>query len=194
MKQKILNNLNTKYMGKNIIYYDIIDSTHKEAKRLTDNKNLPNGTLIVANMQTNGIGTHDRVWYTKEGENITFNLILYPDCEMTKLENLTVVIAECIIEVIKKLYRISLEIKYPNDVMYEGKKIAGILTQAVTYKDKVKKTLIGIGINVNQDIFSKQIEEIATSLKVILGKSCDREKIIAEFLNVFENKLIKLGI
>lgn len=194
MKQKILDNLNTKYIGRNIIYYDIIDSTHKEAKRLTDNKEVPNGTLIVANMQTNGIGTHDRVWYTKKGENITFNLILYPNCEMIKLEHLTVLIAECIVEVIEKLYELSLQIKYPNDVMYEGKKIAGILTQAVTYEGKVKKILIGIGINVNQEIFSKQIEEIATSLKIILKKSCDREKVIAEFLNLFESKLMEIKI
>jgi len=129
MKQKILCNLKTSFMGRNIIYYDTINSTHKKAKSIVNDNNVQNGTIIVANMQTDGIGTNNRKWYTRNGENITFNIILYPDCYVQKIENITVIVAQCIIKTIKNLYGIELNIKYPNDVMYERKKVAGILTR-----------------------------------------------------------------
>ena len=88
MEEEILNNLKTDFMGRNILYYNTIDSTHKEAKRIVNNDNIENGTIIVANMQTDGIGTHNRKWYTKTGENITFNIILYPNCNVEKIENI----------------------------------------------------------------------------------------------------------
>ena len=139
MEEEILNNLKTDFMGRNILYYNTIDSTHKEAKRIVNNDNIKNGTIIVANMQTDGIGTHNRKWYTKTGENITFNIILYPNCNVEKIENITIVIAECIVQVVKQLYGLQLDIKYPNDVLYKGKKIAGILTREYCFKRKSKE-------------------------------------------------------
>ena len=188
MEELILEKLKTKYIGRNIIYFDEIDSTQKEAKRRIKNQNIQNGSIFIAKMQTDGIGTHNRKWYTEKGANITFTLVLYPNCNINKLKNLTIIIAECIVKSINNLYNINLEIKYPNDVVYNGKKLAGILTESITQKEIVKELIIGIGINVNQNKFEEDVKDIAISLKNILKKDLKKEEIISEFLNIFEEK------
>ena len=192
MKKEIIKKLSTKKIGQNIIYYDTIDSTQLEAKKISNKNTIPDGTVVLANMQTNGIGTHDRTWFTKEGENITMTIMLYPNCNIKKINNLTLSIAECIVETIEKLYNIKMNIKYPNDIMYNSKKIAGILTQSVTKNNKVEQILIGIGINVNQEDFTDEIKDIATSLKKITNKKCSREDIIVNFLEIFEKEYMKM--
>ena len=77
-----LNRLTTKYVGRNLIYHEVIDSTQLEAWRLV-NKNISNGSIVIANLQTGGIGTHGRIWYTDVKENIAFSIILYPNCNVS---------------------------------------------------------------------------------------------------------------
>ena len=189
MKQEILKELTTEWMGKNILYYQSIDSTQKEAYRIIrSGEKLENGTVIIAEEQTAGIGTQDRKWYSGKKENISFTFILYPNCSVKKIEGFTTKIAECFVKTIQKLYSICLEIKYPNDLVYNGKKVGGILTQSTTNKEVVKQMVIGIGINANGIIFPKKLENIAISLKMITGKEISREKVIAEFFNAFEKQ------
>ena len=107
---------------------------------------------------------------------------------MKKIEGFTTKIAECFVKTIQKLYSICLGIKYPNDLVYNGKKVGGILTQSTTNKEVVKQMVIGIGINANGIIFPKELENIAISLKMITGKEISREKVIAEFFNAFEKQ------
>ena len=187
---EIKKNLNTTFLGKNIIYYEEVNSTQEEAKRTI--KELDNGTYIVTDKQTKGKGTHDRIWYDIGYENICGTFVLTPNCHIGKLENITVEIARCVIEAIKKLYNIDLQIKYPNDIMCKGKKIVGILTESVTANETVKYLIVGIGINVNQTIFSEEIKEIATSLKKEYKKDFSREKIISELFNIFEEKYTEM--
>ena len=127
MKQELLNKLNTKIVGKNILYYETIDSTQLRAKEIKEI--VKNGTIIIANKQTAGIGTHERTWYMGEDENIAFTIILKPNCNIAKIENLTILIAKCMVNTINKLYGKMLDIKLPNDLMCNGKKIGGILTR-----------------------------------------------------------------
>ncbi len=127
MKQELLGKLNTQILGKNVIYYENIDSTQLKAKEIKDI--MKNGTIIIANSQTAGIGTHERTWYMGEGENIAFTLILKPQCNIAKISNITMTIAECMVDAIKKLYNKQLNIKLPNDLMCNGKKVGGILTR-----------------------------------------------------------------
>ena len=108
------------------------------------------------------------------------------------LENLTILIAQCLVTTIKDLYDIKLDIKYPNDVMCNRKKVSGILTESVTNKEIVKYVFIGIGIDVNQIIFTPEIEQIATSLKKEYNKEFNREEIISSFFNTFEKEYKKL--
>lgn len=91
-----------------------------------------------------GNGTHGRKWHTDESNNIAFSLFIETNCEIESLEGITIEIAETIVEVFRKLYDISLEIKFPNDIVYKGKKIGGILTQTKLNGKVVKYMVIGI--------------------------------------------------
>ncbi len=177
---------NTKVLGKEIVYYDVLDSTQKEAKRKIRTNDITNGTIIITNYQTEGIGTKGRSWYTNSNDNITLTIVLYPNCNISKLDGLTIKIAQAIKNAIKKLYGILLEIKAPNDLLLNGKKISGILTQSSTYKGNVKYLLIGIGFNVNQTKFEKEIKSLATSLKKEYGKEYNKEDIIIELIQELE--------
>lgn len=180
-------NLDTKYIGRNLIYYESIDSTQSEAWRQVKKK-VENGTVIFANMQTNGMGTHGRRWYTDEKDNIALSIVLYPNCKIEKLNNITIDIANAIVEVFKEFYLINLDIKYPNDIVYGGKKLGGILTETRLCGEMVKDLVIGIGLNLNQVEFKNEIKEIATSIKKEFGITVDRFKIVSEICNVLEKK------
>lgn len=159
-----------------ILKYDEIDSTQLEAKRLINKKDIENGTVIAAKKQTGGIGTHGRTWIDTGG--ITFTVILKPNCNLESLENVTIDIAKIIVDVFKNLYNINLQIKIPNDIIYNSKKIAGILTETKVYKGKVKYLIIGIGINSNIIQIPKEIENIATSIKKEFNIEVNNEKVI----------------
>ena len=190
--EKIKTNLKTSFLGKNIIYHEEIDSTQDEAKRLVKQGKATNGMYIVTDNQTKGKGTKGREWYGGEYENICGTFVLIPNCNIKQIENLTILIAQCLVKTIKDLYDIKLDIKYPNDVMCNRKKVSGILTESVTNKEIVKYIFIGIGIDVNQIIFTPEIEQIATSLKKEYNKEFNREEIISSFFNTFEKEYKKL--
>lgn len=178
----------TKYIGKNVIYFNEIDSTQTEAKRNVEK--YENGTVIIAELQTAGKGTHGRVWHTK-ADNIAMTLILKPEININKLEGFTVAIAENIQQAIKELYGIELEIKLPNDLLLNKKKICGILTEVITIKEQVKEIFIGIGFNVNEKEFSSDISDIATSLYKETKQVYCREDIICKVLENIELELEK---
>ena len=190
--KKIKSNLKTSFLGKNIVYHEEIDSTQDEAKRLVKQGKATNGMYIVTDNQTKGKGTKGRACYGGEYENICGTFVLTPNCNIKQIENLTILIAQCLVKTIKDLYDIKLDIKYPNDVMCNRKKVSGILTESVTNKEIVKYVFIGIGIDVNQIIFTPEIEQIATSLKKEYNKEFNREEIISSFFNTFEKEYKKL--
>lgn len=186
-----LKNLKTKFLGRNSIYYKEIDSTQSEILRLIENKEAKNGTLVMADIQTNGKGTHGRIWHTDETNNIAFSFVINPDCNIKKLEGITIEIAEIIIEILKEKYSIKLEIKEPNDIVFRGKKIGGILTQTMMISEKVIYLIVGIGINTNKEKFTEDIKDIATSIKKEFSVEVDREEFIIEFCNRFEDKILE---
>ncbi|MGN1327247.1 MAG: biotin--[acetyl-CoA-carboxylase] ligase [Clostridia bacterium] len=181
-----LPNLNTKYLGKNAIFFNTIDSTQSEIWRIIEKENLKSGTLVMANIQTNGQGTRGRIWYTEEPNNIAFSFGIKANCNIKKLEGITIKIAETIVKIMKKMYGINLQIKFPNDIYYNNKKIGGILTQTKVINGNVKYLVIGIGINTSQQEFAEDIKEIATSIKKEFNIDVDVKKFIAEFCNEFE--------
>ncbi len=183
--------LNTKFLGKNIEYYEEIDSTQAEIWRRIEKNNAENGTVIIANIQTNGIGTHGRSWQTDEKNNIAFSFMIEANCNISKLEGLTKEIAEVLIETFKNLYNISLEIKEPNDLVFNSKKIGGILCQTKLNGENVKYIVIGIGINTNKTYFSEDIINIASSIKKEFNITVNNDDVIKEFCNLFEKRLIK---
>ena len=179
---------NTKYIGKEIEYFREISSTHTYAKQIALQEKH-SGKVIIAETQTNGIGTKGRSWYTGESKNIALTIILKPKCEISRLKGLTVKIAECMQKAIQELYQCQLIIKEPNDLMLNGKKICGILTEINTISEKINYLLISFGFNVNEVVFSKETEEIATSLKKEYGKDFVREDIIKKFIENLEKEI-----
>jgi [acyl-carrier-protein] S-malonyltransferase len=182
-----LKNLKTKFLGRNVFYYETIDSTQKEIARRINLKNIKDGTLIFADVQTGGIGTHGRVWHTDEKNNIAFSFFIKMNCNIKKLDGLTKKIAEIVVSIFKENYQIDLEIKEPNDIYCKEKKLGGILTETKVVANTVKYIIVGIGINTNKTYFSDDIKNIATSIKKEYGKYIETQEFIAEFCNRFES-------
>lgn len=191
---KMLKNLNTLFLGKELYYYKSIDSTQKEIWRRVKKQDIKNGTTIIAEIQTQGTGTHGRRWYTNTNNNIAFSFFIKTNCTIDDITGITVEIAKTIVKVFKKIYNIELKIKHPNDIMYNNKKIGGILTETKIYKNKPKCLVVGIGINTNQEEFGIEIKDIATSIKNEFKIDIENELIISEFCNLFEKTLIQKHI
>lgn len=193
MKSEIEKKMKSNIIGKKIKFFDIIESTQTEARKMAENR-TENGTIVITNYQTNGIGTHNRKWYSEKDKNLAFTLIIYPKCTIRELEGFTFDIAQCLKNSVKKLYGVKLEIKKPNDIMCNGKKLGGILTQIVTKGEEIKYLLIGIGVNVNSENFDEEIKNIATSLKIEFGKEFSSKNILNEFCYNFEKYCIEKNI
>ena len=167
-----------------IKYYKKINSTHLQAKEIEKDGNQ----ILIAEIQTAGIGTKGRVWHTGESKNIAMTVIKHPKCEIKELEGLTTKTAESIQQIIEEMYGYTLKIKKPNDLLLNGKKICGILTEVHTQGENIKYLLISIGFNVNEEYFSDDLKDIATSLKKEYKKEFCREDIIINIINSL-NKL-----
>ena len=186
-----LKNLTTNFLGRNYIFYKEIDSTQSEIWRLIKNGNIENGTLVMANIQTAGKGTHGRIWHTDETNNIAFSVFINLNCSINKLEGITIKIAQIILDIFKEKYKVELEIKEPNDIVYNGKKIGGILTETKLVSEQVKYLVVGVGINTSKQYFSEDIKDIATSIKKEFGIEIEINAFITEFCNRFEKEVIE---
>ena len=176
--EKIEKNINQK-----IEYYEKIESTHIYAKKIEKQGD----NILIAEEQTGGIGTKERSWHSGKNKNIAITIIKHPKCKVNELEGLTTKIAEVIVEAIYELYGIKLEIKIPNDLLLNGKKICGILTEIHTMSEKIEYMLISFGFNVNEEDFNPEIEKIATSLKKEFNKEFNREEIIIQIIKKINN-------
>lgn len=168
-----------------IKYFDELPSTHLYVKENQDK--LENGTVIIANKQTAGIGTHGRTWYTGSGDNIAMSMLFKPECDLSSLNNITVDVAQSIKKTIRNLYNIGLNIKYPNDLLLNGKKICGILTEINTISGKINYLIISLGFNVNEICFDEETIKIATSLKKEYNKNFNRKEIILKIIENINN-------
>ena len=186
-----LKNLKNNFLGKECFYYDTIDSTQKEIYRRIDNNTIKNGTVIIADIQTNGIGTHGRKWYTECSNNIAFSSYIECNCKIENLNGLTVQIANILQYIFEQFYNVKLKIKEPNDLYFNEKKIGGILTETKISGEIVRYLVIGIGINTSQTKFNNELENIASSIKNEFNIDVDREKIITEFCNCFEKAILE---
>lgn len=170
-------------------FYHKIDSTQLEIWRRIEENKIDNKTVVIADIQTNGKGTHGRKWYTDEVNNIAFSFFRQINCEIDKLDGLTTEMAQIILDIFKELYQVNLQIKLPNDIFYNDKKVGGILSETKVSGNIVKYIVVGIGINTCQTEFDTEIKNIATSIKNEFAIDVDRMKIIEEFCNRFEKRI-----
>lgn len=180
---EILHGLTTKTFGRNIIAHDSVDSTMDEAFHLGMDGAVE-GTIICAETQTKGRGRLGRSWMSPKGKGIYFSLILRPRLSPNQMPQLTLMAAVSIAQAIKKNVGVAVAIKWPNDLLIDGKKVAGILTELRAEVDQMKFVVLGVGINVNSS--ASQLIETATSLKTSSGNTIDRVELLQEVLSHLE--------
>ncbi|MCO7125776.1 biotin--[acetyl-CoA-carboxylase] ligase [Sporolactobacillus shoreicorticis] len=179
--------LKTKRLGRTIRFYESIESTQKEALRLAD-EGAEDGTVVLTNEQTNGRGRLGHTWQSQRGTNIAMSMILRPSLPIEKTPQLTLLTAVAATDVIEKVTGLTCGIKWPNDILYNGKKLVGILTELQAEATYVKAVVIGIGINVNGDLsdLPESVRQVAGSLELITGKRYALAPFIQEFFECFE--------
>lgn len=177
--------LETEFMGRTIHFEPVVTSTQKIAHQLA-NDGTPEGTIVVTDEQTSGRGRMAREWHSPKETGIWMSIILHPNIPVSNTPQLTLLTAVAIVQAIEEETSLTPHIKWPNDILINGKKAVGILTELIAEADRVHSVIIGTGINVNQEKFPEHLEEIATSLKIESGKKSDRAKIIQTILLRFE--------
>lgn len=176
--------LDTEWAGKKIVCYPETDSTNIRIKHLGD-EGAPHGTLAVADRQTAGRGRRGRAWESPGGSCIYMSILLRPDLAPEKAPMLTLVMACSAAEGIMDCADVKVQIKWPNDIIVNGKKLAGILTEMSTQVDYINHVTIGVGINVNLQRFPGKIQN-ATSLLSETGTRIKRAPVIAAVMKHFE--------
>ncbi len=195
-KEELDSLMKTKWAGRNILYYDVTDSTNLRIRQAGD-EGAPHGTLAVADRQTAGRGRRGRAWESPAGSSIYMSVLLRPEISPFKASMLTLVMACSVAEGIEKSLRDQktggaggtlppIQIKWPNDIVLNGKKLAGILTEMSAQVDYINHVTVGVGINVNITEFPEEISRTATSLHLECGCTIRRSPIIASIMERLE--------
>lgn len=176
--------LNTHHFGRRIIYETTCDSTMNLARRAAE-AGAEEGTVVIAEEQTAGRGRLGRSWVSPAGKNLHVTLIARPPVD--RLRVITMAAPLAVTQAADDVAGVRTGIKWPNDVLLAGRKLSGILVESEISGDEVRFALAGVGINVNLDVEqSPDIAGIATSLLNETGQEVSRERLLASFLNRFE--------
>jgi len=188
--EEIKQGLQTKIIGKKIIYCDTVDSTNTYAKKLVK-ENIEEGTVVIAEVQTKGRGRKSRKWFSPVG-GLWFSIILYPNTPPYHSMLVTMAASASIAHAVKKTIGIQPVIKWPNDLLINNKKICGVLTELDAEIDKLNYCIIGIGINVNNKI-NDEIKNTATSLKIENDSiPVSRVELLKQILHEFDKNYYQL--
>lgn len=175
-----------------IVKLNAINSTNTFLRDLARESVVDNFTVVLAENQTNGKGQFDNKWTSQEGKNLTFSVLYnFSDLSANKAFFLNCAVSLAVYDVLFKYHKEKLKVKWPNDILSSSKKLCGILIENTVSNGNISRTIIGIGLNVNQEIFPKELPN-ATSLKNVLGKEIDREKLLQELLEELEQRLLFL--
>ena len=177
-----------KIIGKKIIRYEIVDSTNDEAKRLIKHGE-GEGVVVIAGCQTKGRGKPGSSWFSPQGEGLYLSAIVKPGRNVADLGLITFVVAEAVVAAIKSLTTIAATIKKPNDVLIDGKKVAGILVERLASG----YLIIGIGLNVNnrEESFPEDITQKATSLLIETGNNFEINQVFESLLSNLDDKYVE---
>lgn len=179
--------IHTKWLGHSLYTKDSVDSTNNWAKRMAE-EGAPNGTVVIANEQTQGKGRRGRHWTTPPGATVALTKLLRPDMPPERASMITLVEGLSVAQTINQLYGLNAMIKWPNDVVVSGKKICGILTEMSAQVDYINYVVVGTGINTNLATIPPEIADIATSLLLELQSKdkIKRAPLIGALLETFE--------
>ncbi|NSW89726.1 MAG: biotin--[acetyl-CoA-carboxylase] ligase [Firmicutes bacterium] len=163
---EIRHNLNTRILGREVYYLKSVDSTNNYAKQIASG-GCQDGTVVVADMQTAGKGRLGKSWDSPDKKGIWMSIVLKPLIEPSKVQIITLAASVAVVSGIMHTVGVRGGIKWPNDIILEGKKVCGILTEMNSEQDKVNYVIVGIGVNVNQDVgdFQEGLRGKAISLK-----------------------------
>ncbi len=165
-----------------VILFKRVESTNIIASKFLD-RELEGGILIVAEEQTRGKGRKGKVWYSSEGKSLTFTVILSVKNNEGHVAEITPLFAITIVSVLEQMGIEDVRIKWPNDIMVDGKKLCGILAET-----KGSRVIVGVGINVNEEKSDLSVVDIpSTSLRIELGKVLDRGKVLVGLLIALDN-------
>jgi BirA family biotin operon repressor/biotin-[acetyl-CoA-carboxylase] ligase len=184
---KITLGLKSAFIGRELYYHESVESTQKLAYKLAY-ENAEEGTVVIAEEQIAGRGRMDRKWHSPKYSGIWMSIILRPQLPIPKAPQLTLIAAVGVVQAIEEVSGLLPEIKWPNDILINGKKVTGILTELQAEADRINSVIIGIGVNVNtrREDFPLELEQIASSLAIESGKQIDREKLIRAILEKLE--------
>lgn len=178
--------MHTEWVAREVLYFDTIDSTNTKAQELAE-KGYQSGTLVVADKQESGKGRRGRSWVSPSGTGIFMTLMIKPDINPNNASMLTLVAALAVAKAITSVTGEEAMIKWPNDIVVNGKKVCGILTEMNAQFDYINHIVVGIGINVHNESFPEEISQMASSLMIEAGgKRFHRAQIIAETMSYFE--------
>lgn len=189
LPQEIKNRLFTTYIGRKIYYFPELESTNMIAKEKATHKEegVNEGTIVIAERQSAGKGRLGRKWFSPAG-GIWLSIILYPQLSPSYIPRITLMTAVAVVKAIERCAQIKGQIKWPNDILINEKKVCGILTEMSAELDLINWVVVGIGINVNikKQEFPEDIREKTTSLKEALRKEISRVRLVQIFLKEFE--------
>nr|WP_319487920.1 biotin--[acetyl-CoA-carboxylase] ligase [uncultured Caproiciproducens sp.] len=184
----IASGLQTKSLAKKVFCYGSIDSTNEEAKRqaLAD---APDGSLFIAEQQVGGKGRLGRVFSSPSGMGLWFSVLLRSSQLPLQVTNITLLAGLAVCRAIRSLTNVPALIKWPNDVVIDGKKVCGILTEMAAEIDRIEYVIVGIGVNVNTESFPSDLSVKATSLRIECDHPILRVPLLQEILREFEKIL-----
>ena len=184
-RPRFLARLTTRRLGRTLIARARVESTNDVAwEALADG--LPDGTTVVADEQTRGRGREGRAWHTAPGQGLALSVALHPGCEREGFGFLPLVAGLALARALDRL-GLRARLKWPNDVLWEGKKLAGVLCESRRLATGDDAVVIGVGVNVGQreSDFPPELATLATSL-ALAGVATDRETVAAELLDSLE--------
>ncbi len=172
-------------MNYDIYRFDKIDSTNSHLLRLGE-EGFPEGTVVVADEQTAGRGRFGRSWEGEPQASLLFSLLIRPYfLQEDEVSFLTFAAAVSVAGAIEEVTHVHPQLKWPNDILLDGKKACGILLESSFDSSKLNHVVLGIGLNVNQQSFSSAVSNKATSLSIFTGKNFDRDELLFAILTKF---------
>jgi BirA family biotin operon repressor/biotin-[acetyl-CoA-carboxylase] ligase len=163
-----------------VFYFPAIDSTMLEATRLAE-AGCEHGTVVVADEQTAGQGRHGRRWHSEPNAGLYISIVLHPDLAPDSLPVLTLALGLAAADAIAEAASLQCDLRWPNDLMLDGRKVAGILVQLLD-----SAAIAGIGVNVNHSAFPAELAAEATSLRIVAKRQHSREQLLVALLNAID--------